>query len=255
MANMAGSDKKEAGIEINSSNEDHEGNHELQDEQIQEGNSNENDELNSDDDDNENNDEDLDDDGKDKRNGDKVKMDDKKGKGKGNKINNQGRGIKGKNSNNRNGKRGGGSIRTRIRSDIDLDMFDDLEDGLLDNGNKNEKKFNVRGNGARKRDYIESDRRFDVLTDRLAAGDLGRDDYIAIVKALGNDNGEKTSKGGRKMAKKKGKHGTIVCYLLYLYLFFPFGVVFVFFVSLFLFVYYALLRMFLLLHGFLLYFT
>ena len=218
LANMAGSDKKEREMEINSSNEDHEENHELQDEQIQGSNNNENDELNSGDDDNENEVEEVDDNDKNKRNKDKVKRDDKKGNGKGKKINKQGRSIKGKNGNNKNGKRGGdGSVRTRIRSDTDLDMFDELEDDVLGNGNKNERKFNVRRSGGRKRNYIESDRRFDVLTDRLAAGDLERDDYIAIVKALGNGNGENTSKGGKKMAKKKGKHGTFVCYLLYFY--------------------------------------
>ena len=181
---------------------------EVEDEDQQQ-NDNENNEIDNDEEDKNG----LGGDNKNDDNSDKREIEDKKGK-------NGKKGKGGKSGRGRNRSKVGmkmnnnGSVRTRIRLDEDLDEFDDDLDNL---GNENDNKVNVRNNGGRKRQHSETDRRFDVLTDRLAAGDLDREDYIAIVKALGNDNGEKSSKGGKKMAKKKGKHGTIVCYIYVVY--------------------------------------
>ena len=130
--------------------------------------------------------------------------------------------------NNKNGKRNkDGSVSTRMRGGRGLNSMGQYEDELLDNDNLNDEKRN--GDGKKmgtKRNHIEMDRRFDALTDRLVAGDVSRDDYIAIIKAL--DNGKSgTDKDNGKRGKKKGKHGTIVCcpFIFYVSIF-PFGVLF-----------------------------
>ena len=65
-----------------------------------------------------------------------------------------------------------------------------------------------------KRGFEETSDKFDIFTGKFLRKEITRDQYMTIMDALKDNNGNSRSKGGVK-SRRGGKHGTIVCYFLF----------------------------------------